>query len=75
MNILNNIKKELNYLINKNNWSNWIIELDNDTFKLINTKAHYQYAQWKISNYYNDLDFIKEEIEGLLYWMSNMNII
>ena len=74
MNILNNIKKELNCFINKNNW-NWIIVLDNNTFKLINKSTHYQYAQWKISDFYNDLDFIKEKIKNLLYWMNDMNII
>ena len=75
MNILNNIKTQLNQFIKKNNWNNWIVKVDNDTLKLINTKTNYQYAQWNIHNWYNDYDFVQYQIEKLLKWMSEMNII
>ena len=69
--LLNNI----NQFIKENNWNNWIVKADNDTFKLINTKTHYQYAQWNTHNWYNDYDLIQYQIEKLLKWMCEMNII
>ena len=73
--ILNNIKINLNRFIDDNNWKDWKIEFVNDTFKLVNKLTHFTYAKWKLGDYYNNYDFVKEKIENFLKWMDDMLII